>query len=111
MSSEEGEDNASDLLSRPQAVVFPGSTTTHTKKVNVATVFGQKMFPVLAYFTKFPQAATSATSQCKMVRCYLGRADVCGCPLSTRIRTKKLIRHLQSDNETEWELVQAASSR
>ena len=59
LSSEEGKDNASDLLAGSVAVFIPGSTTTHTK-VNVAAAFGQKMSPAWAYFTKFSPAVPTA---------------------------------------------------
>ena len=57
LSSEDNAGTSSGILvaashATAAAVLIPGSTSTHMKKVNVAAIFGQKMSPVWAYFTK-----------------------------------------------------------
>lgn len=64
MSSEESKDYASDLLTPPAmaaAVLIPCSTTS--TQMNVAAIFGQKIYPVWAYFSKLSPEVPSGPNQ------------------------------------------------
>ena len=112
LSSEGSKDNASGLLAgalpAAAAVLAPGSTTTHTKKVTVAARLGQKMLQV----TKFlPAVPSGPLNDGKSVNhCCLGhrrRQRLSSVRPRRHQGLRSVILHQRPRSTQQWELVLA----